>query len=147
MEQRPVINPARATPGMSTQDVSCGFGPASVINRLKVSPITTASGAMASASMVNWYDSAGSGQVRSRSKWVTGCDTATARLDVISAVPTTLGCQVPIMTRAAKNAPPSGTLYTAPRPAPAAQDSRISRSRAVSVPSVDDVSRPSHVVP
>ena len=63
---------------------------------------------------------------------VTGEATATARADVISAVPTTRGCHDPSRMRAANSAPPIGTLYTAARPAPAAQASRISRSRGVS---------------
>ena len=73
-----------------------------------------------------------SGHVSACSRWVTGEATATARLDVINAVPTARGCQVPSSIRAANSAPPSGTLYTAPSPAPAAHASRISRSRAVS---------------
>ena len=48
----------------------------------------------------------------------------------------TRGCHEPSRMRAANSAPPSGTLYTAPRPAPAAQASRISRSRGVNAPIV-----------
>ena len=41
--------------------------------------------------------------------------------------------QVRNTIRSANNAPPTGTLYTAASPAPAAQPNRISRSRAVRV--------------
>ena len=55
--------------------------------------------------------------------------TATARLEVRNAAPSALGCQVLSMIRTENNAPASGTAYTAPSPAPAAQASKISRSR------------------
>jgi hypothetical protein len=41
---------------------------------------------------------------------VTGEDTATARLEVINAVPTTRGCHVFSRMLTAKSAPPWGTL-------------------------------------
>ena len=106
----------------------------------------TDSGAMTSANPTNRYDSAGSGHVErvlevgDRSGDGDGEARRDQRRADRSGVP---GAQAGFAT--ANSAPPSGTLYTAPRPAPAAQASRISRSRAVSahrdVPEVAETPR------
>src|ERR1700760_92920 len=57
----------------------------------------------------------------------------TAKLEVISAAPTARGCHDFNMIRRVNRAPPSGTAYTAPSPAPAAHANRISRSRSESL--------------
>ncbi len=128
----PVSRPAAAIAGISIHDWYCTFGLAASSpgrrpgrQRRPAEP-TPAPGTRTGRTAPQ------SGQTSGCPRWVTGAATATARLDVISAVPSARGCHVPNRMRAANTAPPSGTLYTAPRPAPAAQASRISRSRAVS---------------
>ena len=130
-EQTPVSKPAAAIAGINRQDRGCTVGRALVITVSNVRPTAAASGARANARNTNRYDTSARGHCTACSKWVTGAATATARLEVISATPSTRGCHVPIRIRAANTAPPKGTAYTAPRPAPAAHASRMSRSRAV----------------
>ena len=96
--------------GTNIHDRICGLGRIAFISLSKTSPMATASGAMAHARNTKRYDRSGSGQTSECSRWVTGDATATARLDVIKAVPIARGCHVPSRIRVAKNAPPSGTL-------------------------------------
>src|SRR3954452_12885545 len=110
IEQIPVSSPAAAAERISSHDLNCILGRAIVITRLNARPTAAASGATASARKPNRYDIFASGHVSACSRCVTGDATATARLDVINAAPSTLGCQVPRTMRAANNAPPSGTL-------------------------------------
>ena len=130
-EHTPITNPAPAIEGINTHERFSCAGRAHAIRRLKPSPTATASGDTATANTVNTTVTDGAGQASGVASWVTSEAAATPRLEVISAVPSTRGCHDRNRIRAANNAPPTGTLYTAPSPAPAAHASRISRSRAV----------------
>ena len=110
MEQIPMSKPAAAMAGISTQDLMVVAGLARAMTWLNANPTARARGASAIAKAVRRYDNWGDGQCSGAASCVTGDATATARLEVISAVPTARGCHVLSMIAVANSAPPTGTL-------------------------------------
>lgn len=101
IEQIPVARPAMAIAGISGHDRRCGTGRAHAVTLSNANPTATATGATAHPKKTNRYERLALGHTTECSRCVTGADTATARLEVISAVPMAFGCQEPSTMRAA----------------------------------------------
>ena len=135
-EHTPTSRPADPSAGISSQVFpgprSAARARARVISALNAIPTPTVTGASSTTTTVSRYDSCGFGHCRAGPSLMNGAATTTAMPDVTTAVITARISQVRNTIRSANNAPPIGTPNTAASPAPAAQPSRISRSRAVS---------------